>query len=74
MRVPYAKRDIFLDNIEDTPYIKDQLNKLKAKARMYGYAIGIGHDRPVTLAVLKEAIPQLKKEGYKFVFVSELVR
>jgi len=41
---------------------------------MYGHAIGIGHDRKVTLEVLKEVMPELDREGFKFVFVSELVK
>lgn len=70
----FAKRDIFLDNKNDLGYIKSQLQILKAKARKNGYAIGIGHDRRNTLKVLKEEMPKLEKEGYKFVFVSELAR
>lgn len=72
--VPYAKRDIFLDNRDDPAYIKEQINKLKLRAKSRGSAIGIGHDRKATLEVLKEAMPQLEKEGYKLVFLSELVR
>lgn len=70
----FAKRDVFLDNEEDPEYIKGQINKLKMKAKIYGQAIGIGHDRMATLEVLKDVLPLLEKEGYKLVFVSELVR
>jgi hypothetical protein len=72
--VGFAKRDVFLDNREEPAYIKSQVYKLKIKARIFGKAIGIGHDRKITLEVLKEVMPQLEKEGYKFVFVSELVK
>jgi hypothetical protein len=72
--VRFAKRDIFLDNKTDAAYIKNQLYKLKVKARLNGSAIGICHDRAITLEVLREMIPKLEKEGYKFVFVSDLVR
>lgn len=74
MRVKFARRDVFLDNLQDRGYIKSQIYQLKAKASLHGQAIGIGHDRETTLKVLKEVMPQLAKEGYKFVFVSELVR
>jgi polysaccharide deacetylase 2 family uncharacterized protein YibQ len=70
----FARRDIFLDNTEDAQYIRSQLLKLKAKARMYGQAIGVGHDRKVTMQVLREVMPQFEKEGYKFVVLSELIR
>ncbi len=48
--------------------------KLKNLSRKHGLAIGIGHDRKTTLEVLREAMPELEKEGFKFVFVSELVK
>ena len=67
-----ARRDVFLDNSNDPAYILSQLQKLKKIAREKGYAIGIGHDRKNTLVVLKEEIPKIEKEGYRFVFVSEL--
>jgi polysaccharide deacetylase 2 family uncharacterized protein YibQ len=73
MNILFAKRDIFLDNKSDPEYIKTQLYKLKAKAKMYGEAIGIGHDRKTTLQVLKEMMPVLESEGYKFVYVSQLL-
>lgn len=69
----FAKRDIFLDNEEKAEYIKQQISKLKAKARINGHAIGIGHDRKVTLEVLREVMPELDKEGYQFVYVSDLI-
>jgi hypothetical protein len=74
MQVDFAKRDIFIDNQNDPDDIKSQIFKLKLKARIYGQAIGIGHDHKITLDVLKEVMPELEKQGYKFVFLSELVR
>jgi hypothetical protein len=71
--VPFARRDIFLDNKEDAQYIRGQLDKLKMIARTQGYAIGIGHDRNLTLKILKEIMPKMEKEGFRFVFVSKLI-
>lgn len=70
----FARRDIFLDNRSDPDYIRSQAYKLKMKAGLYGSAIGIGHDRRSTLEVLRKVMPQLAAEGYRFVFVSELVK
>ncbi|MFA5311408.1 MAG: divergent polysaccharide deacetylase family protein [Candidatus Omnitrophota bacterium] len=70
----FAKRDVFLDNNNDPEYIRKQLYILRDKARLNGYAIGIGHDRRNTLQVLRDVMPEIEKEGYKFVFVSELAR
>ncbi len=69
----FARRDIFLDNEQEADYIKQQIYKLKKKAKDFGWAIGIGHDRRLTIEVLKEVIPELEREGFKFVFVSDLV-
>lgn len=74
MHLGFARRGVFLDNTEEAGYIRGQIYKLKMQASMRGSAIGIGHDKKVTLEVLAEVMPQLEKEGYVFVFVSELVR
>jgi hypothetical protein len=74
MGLGFVKRDIFLDNIEESGYIREQINKLKSRAKTRGFAVAIGHNRFVTLNVLKEEIPLLEKEGYKLVFVSELIK
>ncbi len=71
--VRFARRDVFLDNSNDPEYIRQQIDKLKLEAEQKGWAIGIGHDRKNTLEVLKEIMPELAQEGYKFVYVSELV-
>ena len=73
IKIRFVKRDVFLDNQDDFGYIRGQLIKLKNLARSKGTAIGIGHDRKNTLLILKEMLPQLEKEGYKFVFLSQVV-
>jgi len=73
IKIRFVKRDVFLDNQDGFGYIRGQLIKLKNLARTKGTAIGIGHDRKNTLLVLKEMLPQLEKEGYKFVFLSQVV-
>lgn len=70
----YARRQVFLDNKNDAQYIVGQLELLARIARQSGYAIGIGHDRPKTLDALAKLVPELKKRGFKFVYVSELVK
>jgi len=72
MNLACLRRDVFLDNISERGYIRRQIHILKAKARARGFAIGIGHDRKATLEVLKEVMPEISREGYKFVFLSEL--
>ena len=72
--VPYAQRQRFLDNENRAPYVEAQLRQLVDDARARGSAIGIGHDRPVTLAVLERLLPQLEAQGVRCVYVSELAR
>ncbi len=69
--VVFARRDIFLDNNEDPCAIRAQLEKLKRKAEAKGFAVGIGHNRPATLAVLEREVPRLRREGFRFVRLSE---
>ena len=74
MGLPYERRQVFLDNKSDEKYILSQFELLAKIAKQRGSAIGIGHDRPKTLEVLVKAIPEFKKRGFQFVFVSELVQ
>ena len=73
MGIPFTQRDIFLDNKNDREHITEQLNQLVQKAQKRGVAVAIGHDRELTLQVLKENIPLLKAQGYKIVTVKELI-
>jgi len=73
IKIRFAKRDVFLDNQNDVGYINEQLTVLKNLARKQGIAVGIGHDRKNTLLVLQAMLGQLEKEGYQFVFLSQVV-
>ncbi|MFQ5601860.1 MAG: divergent polysaccharide deacetylase family protein [bacterium] len=74
MKIPCNINDTFLDNIDEEPYIRQQLYSLAEIATKNGQAIGIGHPRPLTLKVLKQELAVLKKKGYKFVTVSKTVK
>jgi len=74
LSLKFIIRDIFLDNQKNSHYIKSQLKKLKFIALKKGQAVGVGHADRTTLEVLKKEMPSLEKEGFKFVFLSELVR
>ena len=71
--VPTARRHIFLDNDSDVKQISAQLDKLVKLAKKQGTALGIGHDRPNTLEVLKREIPVLIEAGFQFEFASQIV-
>jgi hypothetical protein len=52
-KVPYLRRDIFLDNVRDEQAILFQLRKAQTVARKKGTCIAIGHPYPETLAALE---------------------
>lgn len=68
------KRDVFLDNRSDSEYIKGQISELIDTAKSRGHAVGIGHDRVMTLQVIKDSLPWFEREGIKLVRLSDLVR
>lgn len=72
--VPTISRDIFLDNDRDPERIAEQFKRLIDKAKKRGgWALGIGHPYPETLAILEAVLPTLKYNGIKLVPVSELI-
>jgi len=77
----FIKRNIFLDlptsvsdkkNISD--YIRKQLYELGRVGLRDGYAIGIGHDREMTLKVIKNMAPELEKMGLRFVSLKDIIK
>lgn len=72
-RVKAASRRVFLDDVQREDAIEASLDGLVEKAKAEGFAIGIGHPYPSTLAVLDRELPRLKERGVKLVKVRELV-
>ena len=70
-RLPYAARDVFLDNRQDQRYIDRQFDLLLARAAQRGDAIGIAHPHPATLAVLARRLRALA--GLRVLGVRELI-
>jgi len=73
--VPYAVRDVFLDNEPDDPAaIHHQLSILEETARARGYAVGIGHPHGGTVAALAAWIPEMRARGFELVPISAIVQ
>ena len=72
--VPYVERDVFLDNVDSTPAVLEQLTTLENIARSRGYAVGIGHPHDGTIAALKEWIPGLRRSGISLVPITEVLK
>ena len=72
--VPTARRNIFLDNNNDLDKIEEQMNKLANSAKKNGVAVGLGHARKNTLAVIEKVVPDLLDKGFVFQFASQVVK
>ena len=69
-----AKRDIFLDNVISREEIINKMETVKKIAAENGEAVAIGHAHELTLQTLQDILPRLSKEGFKVVFLSQVVR
>ena len=70
--VPFARRDVFLDNVLTPAAIEKQIRELIRIAEKNGEAVGICHPHTVTYEVLAREMPEIKKK-VRLVPVSELV-
>lgn len=73
-QVPSLKRDVFLDDLNETKAIEYQLNRAMQFALQRGSAVAIGHPYPATLSVLEHAQPLLAQQGITLVYVSQLLK
>ncbi len=69
-----AKRDVFLDNVHDVPYILKQLSLLTKKARKRGTAIGICHPAKATVQALEQWMPTLKPDDMQTALISRILK
>jgi len=72
-KVPYLRRDVFLDNYRNKHYIQQQFDELIKVAKRKGRAIAIGHPHTETIEVLTKNLQQLEKYGVQLVSLKELV-
>lgn len=66
------RRDVFLDNSREPQDIARQYRRLLRLARRQGWATGIAHPYPETIAFLQQNLPQLAEHNVRLVFASEL--
>ncbi len=72
-RVPTARRDVFLDNVQNVNLIARQIKKLVRVAETTGQAIGICHPHPETLEALRREAAYIKNRNIEVVPVSQLL-
>ena len=70
--VPYAVRDVFLDNSHNEEDVMKQLALLEKHALKRRTAVAIGHPHPTTVSALKKWIPKAKEKGFVFVPISTI--
>ncbi len=69
-----ARRNVFLDNEQNSAYIQGQLNQAVRMAKKTGASIAICHPHPITIQTLTALLPTLGQQGITLVPVSRLVR
>lgn len=69
--IPALKRDVFIDAHQDAAAIAGAWQRLLEQARTSGFAVGIAHPHPQTLAFLEQHIAELT--DVKLVTLQELI-
>jgi len=72
--VPFAARQIFLDNEQSVRAVRAQLDKLETLSRKYGAAIAIGHPHDTTIEALTAWLPTVESRGFVLVPLTAVVR
>jgi polysaccharide deacetylase 2 family uncharacterized protein YibQ len=76
MGIPYAQRDIFLDDQKSIAHVQAQLEQLANVALANGSAVGIGHvglGGEQTAQAIKAMIPVMEAKGIEFVYLSLVI-
>ena len=72
--VPYAVRNVFLDNENDVAAVNARLGETEAVARRLGLAVAIGHPRDATIKALAPWLADIDRRGFTLVPISATVR
>ncbi|MGF1474428.1 MAG: divergent polysaccharide deacetylase family protein [Geminicoccaceae bacterium] len=71
--IEVLSRDIFLDHNPSPAAIRRQLAQMERVSKNRGFAIGIGHPYPATLAALRAWLPGLGTKGIRRVTINEMI-
>jgi len=72
--VPFAERDVFLDDDETATAVDQRLKEVEAIAKKKGTAIAIGHPHDATIAALTSWIGGLPQKGIVLVPLTQVVK
>jgi polysaccharide deacetylase 2 family uncharacterized protein YibQ len=73
MNISAARRNLFIDNVQDETYIDMQLEHLKGLAQLFGHATGIGHPFPETAKAVSRFYQSIKTTDISMVPISSLL-
>ncbi len=71
--VRFLSRNIFLDNIQNPDYVRNQLYKAVKISKKWGKAIVIGHPYEVTYQVLSKELPLLEEQGIHIARITDIL-
>ncbi len=72
-RVPFAERDVFLDNDANAPAVQARLAETELIARRTGAAVAIGHPHEGTLDALETWLETIEQRGFALVPITTIV-
>ncbi len=72
LTLPCAARSVSLDDTDEEPAIRAQMESVSALARRHGAVIAIGHARAATAAALHAALPRVAAAGVEVVPASTI--
>ena len=73
LHVPFAERDVFIDNDLELDAVLRELAHAENIARRQGHALAMGHPHDVTIEALKRWLPGLDARGIALVPISAIV-
>ncbi len=71
--VPFAERNVFLDNVNQVAAVNARLAEVERLARRKGFAIAIGHPRDATITALTRWLDGIAAKGFALVPLSAVV-
>ena len=74
LELPFAGRDVFLDDEQTADAVEARLKDVEAVARRHGTAIAIGHPHDATLAALNLWIAELARDNIVLVPLTDIVK
>ena len=73
LNLPFVKRDLFIDHVDDKIAIKKQLLQVEKISQARGFAIAICHPRETTINIIRPWLLTLKKKGFQLIPLSAVI-